>query len=100
MSRKVHLEDGCTLRFPGRSDDFADGVELGILAAQMDHGVVCLSRRIARSNLDQLRALAAKLGYRLVVGVTDDSWCHVDLVAKTERPRLRLVHPADSARAG
>ncbi len=94
MSRHVHLEDDCTLRFPGRSEDFAEGVEVGILAAQMDLGVAPLTRRVGTNNVEQVRSLARRLGYRVLVGATDGDWTRLELHRATDRPSLRVVHGA------
>lgn len=94
MSRKVHIEDSCTLRFPGRSADFAAGVEVGILTAQMDSGQQMLSRWVGTDNIDQLRTLGTTLGYRLTTGETDGEYTYVTLTRGSARPRLRIVHPA------
>jgi hypothetical protein len=94
MSRKIHLDDDCTLRFPGRSEDFADGVEVGILAAQMDLGIAPLVRRVGVDNIEQVRVIASRLGYRLTIAETDEEAVTINLQREGARPRLRLVHRA------
>jgi hypothetical protein len=94
MSRHVHLEDDCTLRFPGRSDEFAEGVEVGILAAQMDLGLAPLARSVGTANVEQVRSLARRLGYRVLVGTCEAGWTRLELYRATDRPALRIVRGA------
>ena len=91
MSRKIFLDDACTLHFTGRGAEFSDGVEVGILAAQMDRGIINLQRWIAVDNLEQIRALAVKLGYRLLPGEIAGDTIHITLLHQSARPRLRLM---------
>jgi hypothetical protein len=92
--RHIHLTDGLRLRFPGRNEEFDQGVEIGMLAVLMDLGTREFTRWICSENLDQARALARQLGYHVVEGAADAEW--VELVFRTgaARPRLRLVHSA------
>ena len=63
--RHIHLDDGLRLRFPGRSEDFDQGVEIDMSAVLNDQGLAEFSRRIARSNLSQVQAIAKQMGYRI-----------------------------------
>jgi hypothetical protein len=90
--RHIHLTDGLRLRFPGRGEDFDQGVEIGILAVLMDMAVPSLSHRIATANLEQARALAQKMDYRIVEAGSEDGWTHVTARRGPARPQLRLVH--------
>lgn len=92
--RDIHLDDGFTLRFPGRDEEFAAGVEIGMLAVLMDMGQVAISRWIATENIAQARALALKLGYRMAQGADDGGWTRVTLHQGRARPRLEIVHSA------
>ena len=91
MSRNVHLDEGCTLRFPHRDESFASGVEVGILAAQMDAKPDLIRRWIATSNVDQLQALAEQLGYRLLREGEAAQSTMVTLRRADIRPRLRVI---------
>jgi hypothetical protein len=92
--RQIHLTDGTRLRFPGRSEEFDQGVEIGILAVLMDFGTDEITRPIATGNLDQAQALAEKLGYRLLQGADQDGQTTVVLRRARVRPALKLVHSA------
>jgi hypothetical protein len=80
------------LRFPGRSEEFDQGVEIGMLAVLMDQGETNFSRWISRDNVDQVRALAKQLGYHIVEGGGDEKWVDLTFRQGRARPALRLVH--------
>ena len=92
--RHIHLADGLRLRFPGRNEDFDQGVEIGMLAVLMDLGTREFSRWISSENLDQARALARQLGYHVVEGGADGAWVEVVFRTGVARPQLRLAHSA------
>jgi hypothetical protein len=88
----IHLAEGLKLRFPARSVDFDQGVEIGMLAAMMNQDVAEFSRRISSANLGQVRALADQFGYRLVEGEAESDCVTLTFYNRTARPRLRVVH--------
>jgi len=88
----IHLAEGLRLRFPARSVDFDQGVEIGILAALMSQEVSEFSRRISKANLGQVRALAEQFGYRLIEGVPVEDCVELTFYSRAARPRLRVVH--------
>lgn len=92
--RQIHLTEGTRVRFPGRTEEFDQGVEIGILAVLMDFGTPELTRPIATSNLEQARALAEKLGYRLLEGAATEGHTTIILRRAKIRPALKLVHSA------
>ncbi len=94
VMRHIHLDDGLRLRFPGRSEDFDQGVEIGMIAVLMDQGLAEFSRWIARSNLSQVQAIAKQMGYRIEEGGGDEEWVDVTFLHGTAKakPKLRLVH--------
>jgi hypothetical protein len=92
--RHIHLEEGLRLRFPGRSEEFDQGVEIGMLAVLMDQGSPEFTRWISRDNLDQARALARQLGYHAVEGNGDRDWASLTFRQGHAKPALRLVHSA------
>jgi len=57
----IHLAEGMRLRFPARSADFDQGVEIGIVAALMSQDLTEFTRRISNDNLGQVRALTDAL---------------------------------------
>ena len=88
----IHLTEGTRLRFPARSADFSQGVEIGMLAALMSQDVAEFTRRISSANVGQARALAEQLGYRMVEGSADEEWVEINFCTRAVRPRLRVVH--------
>ena len=92
--RHIHLADGLRLRFPGRDENFNQGVEIGMLAALMETGTREFSRWIATANLEQVRALAKQLGYHVVAGSGNEEWTELLFRSGAARPQLRLVHSA------
>ncbi|ANY81598.1 hypothetical protein BB934_05450 [Microvirga ossetica] len=94
--RHIHLDDGLRLRFPGRSEDFDQGVEIGMIAVLMDQGFPEFSRWIARATLSQVQAIAKQMGYRIEEDGGDEEWVEVTFLYGTTKakPKLRLVHSA------
>jgi hypothetical protein len=92
--RHIHLADGVRLRFPGRPEEFDQGVEIGMLAVLMDLGEREFRRWISAANLGQARALAKQLGYTVVEGHGDAEWVELSFRHGPARPQLRLVHSA------
>jgi hypothetical protein len=92
--RHIHLDDGLRLRFPGRSEEFDQGVEIGMVAVLMDQGITEFSRWISRSNLGQIEAIAKQMGYRTEQGEGNEEWVDVTFLygLAKPKPQLRLVH--------
>jgi hypothetical protein len=90
--RHIHLGEGLRLRFPGRGEEFNLGVEIGMIAALMEAPLREFTRRIASANLEQARALADGLGFRLLHGPAEGEWVDVTFRYGKARPSLRLVH--------
>jgi hypothetical protein len=64
--RHVRIADGLRVRFPSRGAEFDEGVEIGVLAALMACGSSPLLVEISPASLEQARALAEAMGYRLL----------------------------------
>jgi hypothetical protein len=90
--RRIHVEDGLSLRFPGRQEDFNEGVEIGLLIALMTSGQDSFSRWLSTGNIDQARAIAEMMRYRMVEGAVDGTWTELTFRTGRARPKLRLVH--------
>ncbi len=89
--RFVRIESGLRLRFPGRSDEFTDGVEIGASAAAMAVGGRKLIALVATANLDQVRALAESLGYTMFPGAASGDYLETTLFKGSRRPSLQIV---------
>jgi hypothetical protein len=91
--RHIHLAEGMRLRFPNRSEDFDQGVEIGMIAVLMELGTREFVRSISSGSLEQARSLAQRMGYRLIEGEPEEGGA-VTVILRTgsARPTLRLVH--------
>jgi len=92
--RHIHLAEGLRLRFPGRDENFDQGVEIGMLAVLMDLGTREFRRWISSANLEQARALAKQLGYHVIESPGEEGWADVVFRSGRVRPQLKLVHSA------
>ncbi len=94
--RHIHLDEGLRLRFPGRSEDFDQGVEIGMIAVLMDQENLEFTRWISRANLGQVEAIAKQMGYRVIEEGGDEEWADVTFrhISIKSKPNLRLVHSA------
>lgn len=90
--RYIQVEDGLRLRFAARDEEFDQGVEMGILVAQMSAGQITFTRSISTASVDQARSLAAKMGYHLVVASADETSAEITFRAGRARPKLTVVH--------
>lgn len=93
--RHIHLAEGLRLQFPRRTEEFDQGVEIGMIAMLMDLGTQDFTRWISTANLELTRSLAKKMGYHLVEGPTDTGLTKVTLRVGRARPKLQLVHSRD-----
>jgi len=90
--RRIHVENGLSLRFPHRDEEFDEGVEIGILAVLMSSGARGFTHWVSTANVEQVRALAEGMGYRLTEGEVDESLTEVIFRTGRARPKLTLVH--------
>lgn len=79
------------MRFAGRDEAFNEGVEIGLLAANMAAQVGEFTATLASTSLDQARALAEGLNYRVHLVEDDGTWSQVMFLTGGRRPKLRLV---------
>jgi hypothetical protein len=94
--RHIHLSDDMRVRFPARSEDFDLGVEIGVIAALMEAHMREFTRRVSPANLEQARALADKMGFRVlhppIPEPAAEEWVDLTFRHGQARPSLRLVH--------
>jgi hypothetical protein len=95
--RHIQVEDGLRLRFPGRDETFNEGVEIGLILAQMASGQSEITARIAATTLAQARTLATQMKYRVHVVREDEGGAEVMFLTGSRRPVLTLVHSAPVA---
>ena len=97
--RQIHIVPGLRLRFAARDASFDEGVEIGLLAAKLASGAAEFSMTLAPGTLDQARALATGMAYRVHVVATHDEGVDVMFLTGSRRPKLRLVHCDAPARS-
>ncbi len=90
--RRIHVEEGLSLRFPNRDKEFDEGVEIGILAVLMSSGQKGFTHWVSPANVEQARSLAERMGYRLTEGEVDGTLTEVIFRSGGARPKLTLVH--------
>lgn len=89
--RHIHVVPGLRLRFAARDDAFDEGVEIGLLAASMAQGIGEFAMTLGAGTLEQARALAGQMGYRVHVVESGDAWAEVMFLTGHRRPRLHVV---------
>lgn len=87
----IEIEPGLRIKFPGRSDDFCLGVEVGILAGELASAPMSLTRSIAVANVLQVRELASKFGYRVTIDSETAGIALISLTLFRQKPRLQVV---------
>lgn len=92
--RSIEVEEKLRLRFPERDENFDDGVEIGLIVGLMTMAMPQINRMVSARVIDQLRNLAVRMGYRLVVEELQGESASVALVSTQIRPTLRLVRNA------
>ncbi|WP_375410968.1 hypothetical protein [uncultured Methylobacterium sp.] len=90
--RHIHIEDGLRLRFPGRDEEFDQGVEIGLLVAQLASGTAEFTRLVAMANVEQARDVARQLGYHVRISGVDAGSSEISFSRRKRRPTLTLVH--------
>lgn len=63
--RRIEIGEGLELGFPGRSKDFREGVEIGLLAAALLYGAPSVTLSVSVRAIPQASELARKLGYSM-----------------------------------
>jgi hypothetical protein len=89
--RHIHVMPGLRLRFAGRNETFNEGVEIGLLAAQLASGIAEFTMTLAASTTDHARVLATNMGYRLHVTTMNEGAVEIIFITGSRRPKLELV---------
>lgn len=97
--RHIQLAEGLRLRFPGRPEEFDQGVEIGIVAGLMAGSAGAFTHRIGVATLEQVQNLAERFGYHLVCDEADGDCIDVTFRRGRPRAKLTLVHSGESPRA-
>ncbi|ACA18011.1 hypothetical protein M446_3630 [Methylobacterium sp. 4-46] len=90
--RHIQVEDGLRLRFPGRDASFQEGVEIGLLVAQLaQQGGRSFTRLLSSASLDQARSVARGFGCAIEVVAEQDGVSEVVVSSGRRRPVLTVV---------
>jgi hypothetical protein len=89
--RFIEIQPDLRVRFPGQSEEFSLGVEVGVLATLMSGDLREFTHMISPLNVDQVRELAERFGYQIFVGVSAEEKVCVTLARGFRKPALRLV---------
>jgi hypothetical protein len=89
--RAIEIEDGVTIRFPLRSEEFADGFEAGLVAAALTGLPHRHDATIAAGTIPAITKLARCYGYRLVQGPEENGMVRLSLIRADLRPKLYVV---------
>ena len=95
--RRIHVEEGLSLRFLGRDEEFNEGVEIGILAVLMSSGQRGFTHWVSAANVEQARSLAEGMGYRATTGDAEGPLTELIFRTGRARPKLTLVHSRPEA---
>jgi hypothetical protein len=87
----IEIEPGLRIEFPGQSEDFRLGVEVGIIAGELATAPICLIRPLSMANLDQVRELARKFGYRVKVDSQTAGVARISIMPIHQKPSLQIV---------
>ena len=88
--RQIYVEDGLTVRFPGRDEEFNQGVEMGIAIALMA-ARQSFTTWLSNTTIDQARELAGKMNFHLVSLQARASTTQVAFRIGRPRPHLRVL---------
>ena len=97
--RPIEIEEGVSIRFLSRSDDFSDGFEAGLVAAALAtlphrHDAV-----IAAGSVPAIAKLARCYGYRLAMGPEENGMARLSLIRADIRPRFHVVASSPQPKA-
>lgn len=89
--RLIEIEEGITIRFPTRSDEFSEGFEAGLIASALTHMPLRHDARVAAGAAAPVSKLARVYGYRVIETPDGDGMVRITLLRADQRPRLTLV---------
>lgn len=95
--RRIEIVEGLSIRFPNRSEEFLEGVEIGLMAASLAFSPARHVCELSESAVAQATDLARNLGYRVVEGPAAAGRVSMTLIRADVRPSLRVVARAAHA---
>jgi hypothetical protein len=97
--RRIEIMDGLSVRFPNRSDEFVEGVEIGLLAAALAARPARHAADVTPRSVAQAEAFARSLGYRVVTGPETAGLVALTCMREDVKPSFKLVAVASGAAA-
>jgi hypothetical protein len=88
--KAIYVQDGLSVTFPGRDEEFDEGVEIGIAVALMAAGHD-FTMWMSDAALEQAEALAEKMNFHLVIRRAPEGNAQVAFRVGRPRPTLVLV---------
>jgi hypothetical protein len=88
--RQIYVEDGLTISFPGRDEEFDQGVEMGIAIALMAAGQ-SFTTWLSNATIEQAEEVAHKMNFHLESLQTCAKASHVAFRIGRKRPRLTIL---------
>ena len=89
--RRIEIEAGLTIRFPNRSREFDDGVEIGLLASSLGAKPSFATVLVSLRNIEQSCALAGKMGYQLSHQIEEGELTRLEFRRGKRTPSVALV---------
>lgn len=90
--RRIEIADGLSIRFPNRSEEFIEGVEIGLLAAALATKPARHAADLTPRSVTQAEAFARSLGYRVVRGPeTAEGLVALTCLREDVKPSFRIV---------
>jgi hypothetical protein len=89
----IEVEDRLRIRFPGREAAFVEGVEIGLVLADLAQGYPDIVRKFRPGSVVQVQELARHFGYRCLTLSQDRRSTTIRLLGRQIRPKLRVVSP-------
>jgi hypothetical protein len=89
--RRIEIGDGLDLGFPGRSADFREGFEIGLLAAALLYGAPTVTLGVSVRAIPEAAELARKLGYSMTRAPEQGSEPDAVDFVFIDKKRLRVV---------
>lgn len=96
--RRIEIADGLSIRFPNRSDEFVEGVEIGLLAAALAAHPARHAADLTPGSVAQAEAFARSLGYRVVRGPETGGLVALTCLRQDVKPNFKVVTAAAAAR--
>ncbi|WP_181699714.1 hypothetical protein [Chthonobacter albigriseus] len=90
--RKIEIEPGLTVCFPGRGAEFDEGIEVGLALVELASSPSSFTRMMSFGAAEQIRTVAPKLGFRTLYERPEIPGEPVDVTFERQQPEARRSH--------